>query len=302
MPVGLATEITQRVTVTLGLALRRLPRRRSKPTKPMTEIESFSDDDVEAAAEAPKKPAEKEAAYKPLTLKKNTETQLQLRLLRKIRKPADITDRTAQWVADKFLFSSRYVMDMLQGDTPWPGWSRAQLFNVCNRISALYEQVELRERTAKDLSESTRKEMLKSESKGLRDIRLMLNIARLGPGGGEEYRQMVLTEKARSDFEASFADPKAFKLFRKMYNQVQGDPKKPRTSRASGYHRSSGFLRSRRSSGFRPYRTQRTSTRPTSRGSANRRSNHTHRAAGARRSSKTKPSSKCSGSGSGVSR
>ena len=75
-------------------------------------------------------------------------------------------------------------MDMLQGDTPWPGWSRAQLFNVCNRISALYEQVELRERTAKELSESTRKEMLKSESRGLRNIRLTLIIARLGPGGG----------------------------------------------------------------------------------------------------------------------
>ena len=112
---------------------------------------------------------------------------------------------------------------------------------------------------------------------------------------------MVLTEKARSDFEASFADPKAFKLFRKMYKQVQGDPKKPRTNRASGYHRSSGFSRSRRSA-FRPYRTQRTSTRSTSRGSANRRSNHTRRAAGARRSSKSKPSSKRSGSGSGDSR
>ena len=148
-----------------------------------TEIESFSDDDVDVEAVETKKQPEKQPKYKPLTLKRNTETQLQLRLLRKIRKPADITDRTAQWVADKFLFSSRYVMDMLQGDTPWPGWSRAQLFNVCNKISALYEQVELRERTAKELSESTRKEMLKSESRGLRDIRLMLNIARLGPGG-----------------------------------------------------------------------------------------------------------------------
>ena len=182
-------------------------------------------------------------------------------------------------------------MDMLQGDTPWPGWSRAQLFNVCNRISALYEQVELRERTAKDLSESTRKEMLKSESKGLREIRLMLNIARLGPGGGEEYRQMVLTEKARDDFESSFADPKAFKLFRKMYKQVQGNPKRSRAGRSSNYSRSSTLSRSRRSA-FRPYRTSRNSTRPQSRSSANRRSNPTRRASGARRNGKTKSSSR----------
>ena len=49
--------------------------------------------------------------YKPLAL--DSETQLQLRRLRKVRKPANITDHTAQWIADKFMFSSQYVLDML---------------------------------------------------------------------------------------------------------------------------------------------------------------------------------------------
>ena len=187
-------------------------------------------------------------------------------------------------------------MDMLQGDTPWPGWSRAQLFNVCNKISALYEQVELRERTAKELSESTRKEMLKSESRGLRDIRLAWNIARLGPGGGEEYRQMVLTEKARSDFESSFADPKAFKLFRKMYKQVRGDKKKLRSSRSSNYNRSSNFGRSRRNA-FRTFRTIRNLSQSRGRSMTNRRPNSTHRSSGSRRSSKPKSTPKRSSSG-----
>ena len=187
-----------------------------------------------------------------------------------------------------------YKRQILQDDTPWPGWSRAQLFNVCNRISFLYEQVELREHTAKELSESTRKEMLKSESRCLRDIRLMLNIARLRPGGGEEYRQMVLTEKARGDFESSFADPKAFKLFRKMYKQVRGDKKKARQSRSSNYNRSSSFTRSRRSA-FRPFRTSRSLNQSRGRNVTNRRPS-THRSSGTRRGSKAKSASKRGGS------
>ena len=102
---------------------------------------------------------------------------------------------------------------------------------------------------------------------------------------------MVLTEKAREDFESSFANPKAFKLFSKMYKQVQGNPKKSSTSRSSSYSRSSTFSRSRRSA-FLPYRTNRNSTRSQSRSTANRRSNPTRRASGVRRSGKSKSSSK----------
>ena len=64
------------------------------------------------------------------------------------------------------------------------------------------------EKTAKEISESTRRAMLKSESDDIREARLMLNIDRLGPGGRKEYRQLVTTEKARADFESAFADPK----------------------------------------------------------------------------------------------
>ena len=91
-----------------------------------TEIESFSEDEpakVQSDVEQEQKDANPDV---PLSV--DNETKVQLRLLQKIRKPADIMERIAQWVADKFMFSSQYVLDMLQGDAPWPGWSRAQLF------------------------------------------------------------------------------------------------------------------------------------------------------------------------------
>ena len=187
---------------------------------------------------------------------------------------------------------------MLQGNTPWPGWSRAQLFNACNKISALYEQVELRERTAKELSQSTRKEMLRSECKGLREIRMMLHIASLGPGGGEEYRQMVLTEKARGDFETAFADPKAFKLFRRIHKQVRDAPKKGRSGSSSSYSRSSSNSRSRRSA-FRSYRTSRNPPQSRNRNVTNRRTNDSRRATGNRRTKKPTAASKRNGAGRG---
>lgn len=261
-----------------------------------TEVESFSDDDVDREEGDEHQVPAQGLGYKPLEL--NSETRLQVRLLRKIRKPADITDRTAQWISDKFMFSSQYILDMLQGDTPWPGWSRAQLFNACNKISALYEQVELRERAAKSLSESTRKEMLKSECKGLREIRLMLNIARLGPGGGDEYRQLVLTEKARSDFETSFADPKAFKLYRRSLKQVRDTPKKGRSGSSSSRSRPPSYNRSR-GSAFRPYRTSRNPPQPRYRNVTNRRPNDSRRATGNRRPKKQTKATKRSGPGRG---
>ena len=90
-------------------------------------------------------------------------------------------------MADKFAFGSPYILEMLQGNTAWPTWSRAQLYLACNKISALFQQVELRESQARHLTEKLRKAMLRSELKRLREIRLFLNMAQAnGDHGGSE--------------------------------------------------------------------------------------------------------------------
>ena len=63
--------------------------------------------------------------------------------------------------------------------------------------------------------------MLKSELESVRDIRTSLNIARLGPGGGKDFRDKVTTVAMKQDFEKSFSDPKAFKLFMKSLQSVK---------------------------------------------------------------------------------
>ena len=81
---------------------------------------------------------------------------------------------------------------------------------------------------------------------------------------------MVLTEKAREDFEASFADPKAFKLYRRSLRKAQDDPKKGRSDSSANRSRSSNYNRSR-SSAFLPYRTSRNPPQPRYRSVTNRR-------------------------------
>ena len=222
-------------------------------------MSSFSDESEDSDDEDPPEPAvdhsssrsgELEASEdKPL--KHDPETVGQLRLIRQCRRPADIKERTATWVADRFAFGSPYILRMLQGDTPWPHWSRAQLFQACNRISSLFEQVELREKQARSLTKSLRKAMLASELKIKRDIRLFLHIARLGPSGGEEYRSMVTTERSRADFEATFSNPKAFKMFERVRQRVALDSPKRRSRRS---------FRSASNRGNRAYRQPRTTS------------------------------------------
>ena len=172
----------------------------SQPTPPRgpgsfcdkSSVSSFSDESEDSDEEDLPEPTNDHSgnrsgepeASEDKPLKHDPETVGQLRLIRQCRRPADIKERTATWVADQFAFGSPYILRMLQGDTPWPHWSRAQLFQACNRISSLFEQVELRERQARSLTKSLRKAMLASELKIKRDIRLFLHIARLGPSGG----------------------------------------------------------------------------------------------------------------------
>lgn len=109
---------------------------------------------------------------------------------------------------------------MLQGNTPWPSFSKRQLFNACTKLSLVLDQVDMREKAAKEMSDATRKMMLKSEFEAIREIRTSLNIARLGPAGGKDYRSKVTTEAVRQDFEKTFRDKKAFKLFMKSLDSV----------------------------------------------------------------------------------
>ena len=80
-------------------------------------------------------------------------------------------------------------------------------------MAALYKLVALREQSADDISDVVRKRMLKSEWQGVREIRMLLSLARLGPGGYDDYMSRVTTEASRKDFESTFHDKRAFKLF-----------------------------------------------------------------------------------------
>ena len=83
----------------------------------------------------------------PLTF--DAEARAAVKLIKQTKRPEDLKERTASFVSDKFFFGSSYITDMLQGDTPWPSWSRQQLFDNCTKISTLYDQVKVREDIAK---------------------------------------------------------------------------------------------------------------------------------------------------------
>ena len=63
--------------------------------------------------------------------------------------------------------------------------------------------------------------MLKSEWKCVRELRMLLSLARLGPGGYDDYMSRVTTEASRRDFESTFHDKRAFKLFMQSLASVK---------------------------------------------------------------------------------
>ena len=170
----------------------------------------------------------------PLTL--DEETKANLELLKECKGPEDLRERTANWVAKTTGLHLPSIMDMLQGKTPWPRWSQKRLFKACEWISHTYTQAEVRERLGDSIAEDARRTLLESEFSQIREIRMFLNLAQLGPGGSKDYLAKVTTETSRRDFEQAFHDPKAFKLFMRTLESVKAATSRSsrrRTSRSS---------------------------------------------------------------------
>ena len=116
------------------------------------------------------------------------EARRAVKLMRETERPEDIKNRTATFIADRLFFGSSYIIDMLQGRTKWPSWSRQQLHLACSKVVDMYEAKEVRMAIAEDLGAKARAALLKRESDMLRAIRTFLHIARLGPGGGKRLQ------------------------------------------------------------------------------------------------------------------
>jgi hypothetical protein len=167
----------------------------------------------------------------PLTF--NAEARAAYKTIKSAKVPNDIKEKAADFIADRLMFGSSYVHDMLTGNTPWPKFSKQELFNNCRKVAQLLENVRMREELGKELSEKARKRMLQGESEAIRDIRTSIHIARLGPVEGKEYRESLTTEAARQDFEATFADPKAFKWYMRSLAEVKKKGSSARRAPAS---------------------------------------------------------------------
>ena len=216
-------------------------------------VSSFGSVDGSASTSHSSAPRRDSVPDAPLVL--DDEAKRARKLMRETQRPEDLKERTATFVSDRFCFGSSYVMDMLQDTTKWPSWSRQQLHQACSKITDLYDAIEVREAIAEDLGAKARAALLKRESDMLRAIRTSLHIARLGPGGGKDFRDKVMTEEARKDFEASFANPKVFRLFRKSLDEVNAS-QKASSSRRRSSSRSSRPTRRSRSHRRRAPRTQ----------------------------------------------
>ena len=99
----------------------------------------------------------------------------------------------------------------------------------------------------KKITEEEWLEFLESEFQQVRDIRLFLNLAQLGPGGSKEYMVKVSTEVSCKDFEQTFHDPKVFKIFMWTLESVREANSRTDSARS----RASSNDASRRRSGSR---------------------------------------------------
>jgi hypothetical protein len=224
---------------------------------------SSTDDSYIVASSSDSDNAHTEPAEdKPLVF--DDEARANIKLIKQAKDADDLKDRTATFMADRFMFGSSYVHDMLTGKTPWPRFSKQEFYSNCNKAATLYDNVLMREELGKELSSKARKRMLKSEFDTIREIRTSLHIARLGPGEGKEYRDKVTTEASRSDFQKTFSDPKAFKWYMRSLAEVKKSRKARTTSNSNSFRGGTG-----------PYRPPRRSSNSRRRGSAGRgRSNY----------------------------
>ena len=154
----------------------------------------------------------------PLSM--TSEHRAELKAMQKVKGPAKLQSRTANWIADTFCHGAPFVADLVSGDNPWPEFSRTELKSVCVKISQLFDKVDLRERVADGLAKEAQEALLKSELKLFTDIRMHLLLIRLGPKGGGRFREKIADEDTRQDFKSTYNRPKAFKLYMKELESV----------------------------------------------------------------------------------
>ena len=197
---------------------------------------------------------------RPLTF--DSEARAAYKAIKAAKGPSELKEKAVSYVSEKLLFGCSYIHDMMVGNTPWPKFSKEELFDNCRKVAQLLDNVRMREELGKELSEKARKRMLQGESDALRDIRTSLHIARLGPGEGKNYRDRLTTEASRRDFEATFSDPKAFKYYMRSLAEVKKSSGTRNSSSSGSFRGGTGpFRPPRRSRGSRGRRRTR-SNRP----------------------------------------
>ena len=230
-----------------------------------TESDTSSDDSTLEDGEIPKLEEIEPEEGEPLVV--DDEVKRNLKLIRSYKRPADIRDGTATFVADKFAYGSPYILDMLQGNTPWPSFSKGKLFDACGKISEAYKIAQIRIDCGEGITDELRRRLLDSEFKTVRDTRMLLSLARLGPGGYDDYLSKVTTEASRRDFESTFHDKCAFKLFMQSLASVKQTKQRPYYGKRANMNNRSGGRRSygkkynrrnrRPTNGYRPLKYSR---------------------------------------------
>ena len=186
----------------------------------------------------------------------------------------DLEDRSVNWIADTFCNGSPHIRDIVNGkvkkDLPW---SRLELTKICQRIVSLFEKVDLREKTADQLSAKTRKSLQQSESREFSEVSIALHSLRLGEVRSKEFERKVRDDHAKDDFTRAFGDDRAFKHFAKQLDAALSEsasksqastPARRRNRRGSNRSRGRGgrkgrgriFRRNYRSYNRRQYNNQ----------------------------------------------
>ena len=57
-----------------------------------------------------------------------------MELIGACKDPDDVRERTATWIAKTLGLHLPSIMDMLQGKTNWPRWSKTRLFRACEKV------------------------------------------------------------------------------------------------------------------------------------------------------------------------
>ena len=148
-------------------------------------------------------------------------TKLHLRAIKSAKHVREIPSAAVDWIANTFVNGSSHIRQIVAGRHKDLDWSRSQLARVGERVIALYDKVALREQMGDKVSADAKKALLESEFHDFANIRLSLHVIRLGEAGAGTFHQQVEDEDARTDFELSSGNPRAFKIFSKQLSNVQ---------------------------------------------------------------------------------